>query len=130
MPAIGPFSRPHTLAVLDGRTKEARLLRDFRADLVRHVGGKPSATQSALITQACQLQLRIALMDRAIAGEAVPSERNGREYLSWCNSLQRLLRQLGKGVAAAAPTLADHLANREPGKAPRLERLPRLERVP
>lgn len=127
MPAIGPFSRPHTLAVLDGRTKEARLLRDFRAELVAHVGGRPSATQAALIGQAAMLQLRIALMDRASIGEAVPSEKQGREYLAWCNSLQRLLRQLGKGVAAAAPTLADHLANREPAKAPPL---PRMERLP
>lgn len=130
MPAFGPHSRPHTLAKLDGRTREARLLRDFRADLVRHVGGKPSATQAALITQACQLQLRIALMDRATAGEAVPSFRNGREYLAWANALARLLRQLGKGVSATGPTLADHLAGREPGHAPRLDPLPRMERLP
>ncbi len=113
MRPLGPYSRS-ALANLDGRTKEARLLRDFRADLAAHVGGKPSATQAALIQQAAMLQLHIALMDRKAAeGAGGLSVRDGREYLAWANALSRLLRQLGtKGTAAAPPSLADHLAGR------------------
>ena len=44
---IRPTYRPVALAKLDQRTKEARLMRETRAALVAHVGGKPSAVQSA-----------------------------------------------------------------------------------
>lgn len=67
---------------------------------------------------------------KAAGGGGIMSQRDAKHYLSWCNSLQRLFRQLGKGVAAAGPTLADHLAGRSAGHAPKLEPLPRLERVP
>jgi hypothetical protein len=36
---MGPYSRPHRLAKLDGRTREAALLRKTRARLTEHVGG-------------------------------------------------------------------------------------------
>jgi hypothetical protein len=39
--------RPVALAKLDQRTKEARLMRETRAALVAHVGGKPSAVRCA-----------------------------------------------------------------------------------
>lgn len=92
------------------------MLRAVRADLAAHVGGKPSAVQRALIDQAAMLQLHVAAMDRK-AAEAETcgclSERDARQYLAWCNSLSRLLRQLGlKGAAAAPASLADHLAGR------------------
>ena len=44
MPAIGPYSRPHNLMKVDGRTMEARLIRETREALIAHVGGAPSAT--------------------------------------------------------------------------------------
>ena len=46
---------PVALAKLDQRTKEARLMRETRAELAAHVGGKPSAVQAAMIERACQL---------------------------------------------------------------------------
>jgi hypothetical protein len=52
---IHPRYRPVALAKLDQRTKEARLMRETRAELVAHVGGKPSAVQAAMIERACQL---------------------------------------------------------------------------
>jgi hypothetical protein len=45
-------------------------MRETRAELVAHVGGKPSAVQSALIERACQLTLRIVAMDRKFAETA------------------------------------------------------------
>jgi hypothetical protein len=44
-PAIGPYCRPLALAKLDGRTKEAALMRRVRAELTAHVGGTPSFPQ-------------------------------------------------------------------------------------
>ena len=102
-----------TLARLDGRTKEARLLQGIRADLVAHVGGAPSATQRALIEQIAQLQLRVAVMDRRFAETGAQTDHDSRTYLAWANSLSRLLRQLGvKARAADAPDLRSYLAQR------------------
>jgi hypothetical protein len=111
---ISPYSRPAVLAKLDQRTKEARLVREMRAELIAHVGGAPSATQRALIDQAVSLKLHIALMDRRAAenGGAM-GEAAGRQYLAWANAFSRLLRQLGTKAAAQRPrSLAEHLADR------------------
>ena len=59
---IGPYSRPHRLAKLDGRTREAALMRDTRARLIAHVGGSPSAVELALIERAAQLTLKVVLL--------------------------------------------------------------------
>ena len=42
MAQIGPHSRPHMLAKIDGRTKESRLMAAARAELTAHVGGNPN----------------------------------------------------------------------------------------
>ncbi|NPD68926.1 hypothetical protein HN018_02850 [Lichenicola cladoniae] len=115
MRRIGPHSSAVALAKLDGRTRQGRLLRDIRADLVKHVGGSPSATERILIDQAAQLRLRLALMDAEDAG--VLSERNAREYLSWSSALGRMLRQLGlKAAAKPAPSLDDLMTRLTPSR--------------
>ncbi len=89
------------------------MLKATRADLVRHVGGSPSATQKLLIERAAVLQLRLAMMDRAKSPGGDLSEKSAREYLCWHNSLVRTLRELGLQAAPTPiPTLADHLAAR------------------
>jgi hypothetical protein len=108
---IGPHCAPHILAKVDGRTREARLMRETRAELTAHVGGKPSATQRALIEQLVQLRLRIATMDRRFAETGETTAHDSRTYLAWANSYSRLLRQLGlKGAAERPPTLAEVIA--------------------
>lgn len=84
-------------------------------NLVEHVGGNSSAAQRLLIEQAASLRLHLALMDKRTAEGRELSERDGRQYLAWANSLSKLLRHLGlkSGGAASRPrTLADHLARR------------------
>jgi hypothetical protein len=113
MRSIGPYSRPPSLAKLDGRTREARLLRETRAELAQHVGGAPSATQRALIERAAQLSLRIALMDAKFAETSIQTEHDSRTYLAWSSTLSRTMRELGVHAAPARPrTLADHLASK------------------
>jgi hypothetical protein len=116
MPKIGPYSKSSTLAKTDGRTKESRLVKSLRSELVAHVGGKPSTTQRLLIDQACQLQLRLAMMDKTIDADTGANfemtERNQVQYLAWSGALTRLLRQLGMdAVAPRAKTIADHWRN-------------------
>jgi len=108
---IGAYSRPTALAKLDGRTREAALLRTTREALVAHVGGQPSAVQSVLIERAAILALRLAVMDAKAPGGAL-TERDAREYLCWHNAYVRTLRELGiKGVPERGPTLAEVLAS-------------------
>lgn len=102
---IGPYSATATLAKRDGRTREARLVRDTRAALIRHVGGSPTIAQRMLIDRVAQLTLRIATMDRKFAETEVQTEHDSRCYLAWTGSLSRLLRDLG--LAAAPPPAPD-----------------------
>jgi hypothetical protein len=95
MRQIGPYSRPATLAKRDGRTREARLMRDTRAALTTHVGSNPSITQRMIIDRAVQLTIRIATMDRKFSETEVQTEHDSRTYLAWVGSLTRLLRDLG-----------------------------------
>jgi hypothetical protein len=106
--AIGAYCRPPTLAKLDGRTREAALMRRVRADLIQHVGGSPNAVQRALIERAAVLGLRVAQLDAKImAGEAL-TLHDSNFALAWNNALRRTLVALGLTPAAGKPpTLAD-----------------------
>jgi hypothetical protein len=91
----------------DGRTREARLLRETRARLVAHVGGNPSATQASQIDRAAWLTLRLAQFDTMRArGEAVDDTL----YLAWSNSLSRVMQRLGPAAPPPAPSLSEYLA--------------------
>jgi hypothetical protein len=98
------------LANLDGRTREAKLLRRVKAELTAHVGGNPSATQRALIERVAMLTLRIHAMDEKCAGGDM-TELDTRTYLAWSNTLARTVKLLGiKGEAAKPPSLHDIFA--------------------
>ena len=109
--AIGPHSRPHVLAKLDRRTKEARQLEATVAELVEHVGGQPTAPQARLIDRIARLELYLAKMDeRANANGGTLSERDSRAYLAWCNSIRLAMRDLGlEKRTPQQPTLAEIL---------------------
>jgi hypothetical protein len=110
--------KPAALAKLDGRSREAALVRRTRGDLIAHVGGKPSATQSALIDRAVMLTLHIALLDeKTLKAGGTMTEHDSRQYLAWSNSLSRALRDLGlRGAPEKPPSLADHFASLQPGR--------------
>jgi hypothetical protein len=111
MPRIGPHSRPDKLQIVDGRRAEAQLMHRVRAELIQHLGGKPSATQRILIDRAAALSLRLHLMDREAARSGEMSERNGRQYLAWSNSLTRIMSQIGlEGTAEREQSLTEYLA--------------------
>ena len=106
------YSQPAMLANLDQRTREARMMRETRAALTAHVGGKPSATQKVLIERAVMLTLRLAMLDAKTPTEGM-SERDSRQYLAWNNSLVRLTKQIGiTGCAEKPRTLAEHVASK------------------
>ncbi len=106
---LGPYSRPGPLANIDGRRREAGLLRHIRDELTSHVGGKPSATERALIERAAWLTLHVAQLDASIMAAGAMTEHSSRIYLAWSNSLSRTLRDLGLKAAAAPPQTFDDL---------------------
>jgi hypothetical protein len=93
--------RAAKVSTQDGRCAEARLLRKTRAGFVAHLGGKPSATQAALIDRASMLTVHLARMDAKARETGEFSDHAGRQYLAWSSALARLVRQLGMD---AAPT--------------------------
>ena len=101
--------------MLNGRTKEGRLLRTVRAELLQHVGTKPSAVQKALIDRAAWLSLHVALMDaKALETGGMPSEKDSKVYLAWSNTLTRTLSAIGLKAAIDRPrSLQQHLADRQ-----------------
>ncbi len=58
--------RPHPRSAADAWDTSA---------LVAHVGGKPSVVQQTLIERACQLQIRIAMMDRDFGWQGADGAR-------------------------------------------------------
>jgi hypothetical protein len=87
-------------------------MKQTRAELTKHVGGKPTIVQRGLIDRAAWLQLHISLMDSKAMAEGNLSERDSREYLAWSNAYVRTTARLGIDAADAAPqSHADWLAS-------------------
>jgi hypothetical protein len=116
----GPYSRSAQLAKPKRRTRESRFLLQVRADLVAHLGGKPSVAQALMIDRICMTLLRIELMDRDALMSATPgviTERQSRDYLAWVNTAGRLLRSLGLEGVQESGGLSDYLAARSKSEA-------------
>jgi hypothetical protein len=93
---IGPFSRPHKLAKVDGRTSHAAVMRRVRAELTAHVGGHPTAIQRALIERIVWLSLKLAMLDEKLATGKDFTEVDSNTYLAWNNSCVRTLARLNE----------------------------------
>lgn len=106
---IGPYSRPHRLAKLDGRTREARYLARITAELVAHLGGEArvAVTQRYLIQRVASDMLRLELLD-AKSATGTMSDHDGRIAHALRNSVRLALRDLGMRPAAERePTVAE-----------------------
>jgi len=113
--SLGPYSRRHRLRGLDRRTLESRIFEEFRANLIAHVGGSPTAVQSALIERCCWLHLRLTMLDQKLAN-GVFTEHDSNQYLAWSNSQGRLLRHLGVNATQKQPRFLERLADAREGR--------------
>jgi hypothetical protein len=104
---------------VDGRSRAAKALRRFRAELIAHVGGSPSTIQQALINSACQVRLRLLALDQSFATHGTMTETDSRHYRGWTQTYHAALRDLGM---EAAPPPKD--------TRPFWERLPTTETAP
>jgi hypothetical protein len=113
MTHLGPHSRPGKLAIIDGRSAEARRMKAIRQELVAHLGNSASTTQRMMIDRIAMLTLRVELMDRKALKLGGQTDHDSRQYLAWANSISKMLRHLGlAGQPAKQKSLADHLAER------------------
>jgi hypothetical protein len=105
LPKLGPYAKEIVLSRPDGRTKEARLLKQMREKLVAQLGGEGRLrpAQRVLIERIAMLQLKVALLDaRIIAGTM--TDYDHKSYLAYANSLSRMLEKLGlNDPASGAP---------------------------
>jgi hypothetical protein len=118
MGELGPYSvHLGALNNLDGRTKEARLLKSVRREMTALLDHKPNAGELAMIENIAWLQLRISVLDRKLT-DGDFSRFDASVYNAHINSLGRLLAKLGvlgdgrRTTASAA--LAAYLANKRP----------------
>jgi hypothetical protein len=99
---------------LDGRKKEARILKSTRKELIALIGRKPNAGELALVEQIAWLQLRLSTMNQhLIEGNYTHFEAN--VYNAHVNSLARCLSRLGvvgklDKAKPATASLADIMA--------------------
>ena len=92
---LGPYSSHLTaLNNLDGRTKEARILKSMRVELANLLSRKPNAGELALIERLAWLQLRLSVLDRRLL-DGQFSEFDANVYNAHCNSFARGLEKLG-----------------------------------
>jgi hypothetical protein len=90
-PKLGPYSCLYKLAKLDGRTREAALVRRVREELLAHVGQRPTITQRLLIDRAAILSLRLAQIDRRIFADETLTILDNNQTVAWQNALTRVL---------------------------------------
>jgi hypothetical protein len=109
---LSPHSRPSRIAVLDRRSCEWRRLQEIKQGLLdQHLGGQANPVQVALIERAATLTLHIETFDKRAFAAGGLDEKSSRVYLSYTNSLSRLLRQLGiKGQEPPPQSLAEYFS--------------------
>jgi hypothetical protein len=96
---------------IHGNSAPMRAAKQLRSELLAHLGNKPSPVQMAMIDQAAEIKLRLAVMDQEFRKTGRRSAYATSDYLSWANGFVRLLGRLGlKAIPAPGPTLAEILA--------------------
>lgn len=86
------------------RSREGKLIRKVRKDLVQHVGGEPNVGQKLLIERIVMLVTLIARMDAKALELGTMAEHSSRQYLAWVASLRRSVSALGLDGAPAKVT--------------------------
>ncbi|HEV2546259.1 MAG TPA: hypothetical protein VGU20_02890 [Stellaceae bacterium] len=120
---VGPLSPRWRVRKLDGRTREAKRLRQIEADLVAHLGGpeRVNAAQRLLIERVSVDLLRLAMFDTKTAAGQL-SDLDSRIMHALRNSTRLTLRDLG-AIGALAPeepppqTALDYLREKAAKKA-------------
>jgi hypothetical protein len=111
------FSRATAVRDADGRTREARIIKQTVADLVEHLGGRPTAPQKLLIDASAILVLRLRVaLDRYATGNG-DCESLDRHVVALQNGLRANLVSLGlQRPQEQVPTLKAYLEGKAEAK--------------
>jgi hypothetical protein len=97
------FSRAAAVRDADGRTREAKIIKQTVADLVEHVGGHPTAAERLLIDATAVLVLRLrCALDRYATGVG-DCESLDRHVVALQNGLRANLLAWACGVRSWSP---------------------------
>jgi hypothetical protein len=113
---IGPYSRKLRRGIIadniDGRSTLGRFCRDLEAQLIAHVGGKPSIAQRLLIQRIIRGTVQLEAFDEKMLGGNW-TDQDARNYHGLINRHRLLLREIGLEAAAAKPpSIADYLRDK------------------
>jgi hypothetical protein len=114
---------------VDGRSRAAKALRRFRAQLIQHVGGSPSIAQEALINSACQIRLRLLALDQSFATHGTMTETESRHYRGWTQNYHAALRDVGLEAAPQPKPRWQPPAPSQPGATPEALAAARAKRM-
>jgi hypothetical protein len=93
---LGPYSKATSLTAIDGRCRAARQIREFTAELVKHLGGNPTAAQRVLVNAAAVKHAKMVMLaDKILADSELDLDLATRTFLAWSNSLRRDLEAIG-----------------------------------
>ena len=111
---VGPWEAKRQLSFVNRNHERGRFVAALRAELVRDMGGDPSAAKRLLIDMATYAALQVS---RIVTPDLARGEELTREQLDdlarWQRELRDPLRVLGVArVEAAPPSVQDYLAER------------------
>ena len=109
---VGPWEAKRQLAFVNRRHERGRFVAALRDELIRDLGGDPSAAKRLLVDMATYAALQVS---RIVTPDLARGEDLTREQLDdlarWQRELRDTLRVLGiERVEAAPPQLAELLA--------------------
>jgi hypothetical protein len=109
---VGPYCRAISrgaIGEINGRSPEGKFLRRCEAELVEHLGGRPTFAQALIIRRATRAMLQLEKLDSKLASGNW-TDHDARTYGGLSNTLRLCLRELGLRPPAPTPTspLAEH----------------------
>ena len=102
---IGPYSRVVQRGAIadlvDGRSREGRIMRHMEAELIKHIGGKPNFMQRLLIERIVKIRMQLDIFEEKLARGEAWTPDDGRTYGALHNAIRRTAREIG---LTAVPT--------------------------
>jgi len=104
--------------LVDGRSAEGRFIRQLEAQLVEHLGGKPSVAERLLIDRIIRMRLQMETLDQKLASGAW-TDHDRRTYAALLNASRLHIRELGLKPSSAreALSLRDYISQMHGAKA-------------
>lgn len=95
LPPLAPLARAGTVAKMDRRSSEARLIRKTELALLGQLGRPPSATEAMRIEKVAKLNMRFEVLHQDYMATGESSAHKDKMLLGLVTVIDRLLEKLG-----------------------------------